>query len=72
MGALTPRSSALPGLCGREQGMTKRKTKAAALADNLATILPAGIVMSQQPDGTARCMIRPPGLTGQLPVPRRE
>ena len=40
--------------------MTKRKTKAeTALADNLARILPAGILMSQQPDGTARCMIDP-------------
>ena len=39
--------------------MTKRKSSAATLADNLAEILPAGILMSQQPDGTARCMIDP-------------
>lgn len=40
--------------------MTERKSKAEAeLADNLARILPAGILMTQQPDGSARCMIDP-------------
>ena len=37
--------------------MTKRKSKATREAESLARLLPPGVVVSRQPDGSARCFI---------------